>query len=206
MPRWLLAVLAVSVLVLLAGTAWPIIFPAGNPRLTRQNFDRIKEGMRREEVEAILGPPGDYRTAPTRRFFILTCSSQMDPGLSCWQLGWAGDEAEIWYTLIPTMRPSRLTLSRWYPSQWAWSISCAGGGTTGGNPGGDARPFLYDRRFYFLSRRLTGGNRMRRREFGAAIALRALSALSAGKKNPAEVQWAEEGLSRSSPCPVGVAS
>jgi hypothetical protein len=31
-------------------------------RITRENFDRITPGMSRTEVEAILGPPGDYRT------------------------------------------------------------------------------------------------------------------------------------------------
>jgi hypothetical protein len=33
-------------------------------RITRENFDRIHTGMRREEVRAILGPPGDYSTGP----------------------------------------------------------------------------------------------------------------------------------------------
>ena len=32
-------------------------------RITRENSNRIREGMCRAEVEAILGPPGDYRTA-----------------------------------------------------------------------------------------------------------------------------------------------
>jgi hypothetical protein len=31
-------------------------------RVTRENYDRIQIGMGRREVEAILGPPGDYRT------------------------------------------------------------------------------------------------------------------------------------------------
>jgi hypothetical protein len=66
MPRWLVPALVVSVLVLLAVAVKPILFPAGNPRLTQENFDRIKEGMSREEAEAILGPPGDYRTGLTQ--------------------------------------------------------------------------------------------------------------------------------------------
>jgi hypothetical protein len=33
-------------------------------RITQQNCDRIKRKMTRAEVEAILGPPGDYATAP----------------------------------------------------------------------------------------------------------------------------------------------
>jgi hypothetical protein len=63
LPHWLLPVLAVSVFVLLAAPK-PILMPAGNPRLTKENFERIKEGMTLEEVEAILGLPGDSRTRP----------------------------------------------------------------------------------------------------------------------------------------------
>jgi hypothetical protein len=33
--------------------------------VTDANFDRIKEGMSRAEVEEILGPAGDYTTGPT---------------------------------------------------------------------------------------------------------------------------------------------
>jgi hypothetical protein len=41
MPCWLLPALVVSVLVLLAAAAKPILLPAGNPRLAKENFDRI---------------------------------------------------------------------------------------------------------------------------------------------------------------------
>jgi hypothetical protein len=30
-------------------------------RITRENYDRVQLGMSQSEVEAILGPPGDYR-------------------------------------------------------------------------------------------------------------------------------------------------
>jgi hypothetical protein len=33
-------------------------------RVTPESFERIRYGMRRAEVRAILGPPGDYRTGP----------------------------------------------------------------------------------------------------------------------------------------------
>jgi hypothetical protein len=52
-----LALLAVGAFVL-----WP-----RPDRITRENFERITEGMSRTEVYAILGHPGDYRTGPTRR-------------------------------------------------------------------------------------------------------------------------------------------
>jgi hypothetical protein len=34
-------------------------------RVTRANYDRFQIGMTREEVEAILGLPGDYSTGPS---------------------------------------------------------------------------------------------------------------------------------------------
>jgi hypothetical protein len=42
-----------------------VVWPRAD-RITRENYDRIREGMTRAEVEAILGgPPGDYRTVRT---------------------------------------------------------------------------------------------------------------------------------------------
>jgi hypothetical protein len=39
--------------------------PSPGPSLvTRENFDRIKGGMKKADVEAILGPPGDHQTGP----------------------------------------------------------------------------------------------------------------------------------------------
>jgi hypothetical protein len=95
MPRWLPAVLVVSVLVLLAVAAKPVLLPAGNPRITRENFERIKEGMSQEEVEAILGPAGDCRTGPTRPVRgrgTERLGKILGPGA----LVWKGDHAEIW--------------------------------------------------------------------------------------------------------------
>jgi hypothetical protein len=71
----------------------PLFFPAANPRLTQANFDRIRPGMRREEVEAILGPPGDYRTGPPR--LRSTPSPGRHPGQAQTELCWHGDGAEI---------------------------------------------------------------------------------------------------------------
>jgi hypothetical protein len=34
-------------------------------RITRENWERINADMSRAELEAILGPPGDYTTGPT---------------------------------------------------------------------------------------------------------------------------------------------
>ena len=39
------------------------------PRICKDNFDRIRCGMTKKKVEAILGgPPGDYSTGPVLRF------------------------------------------------------------------------------------------------------------------------------------------
>jgi hypothetical protein len=59
----LLLVLAALAALAVAGTA--VLWPR-RPRVTREKFDRIREGMTRADVEAILGPPGDYRNGPTR--------------------------------------------------------------------------------------------------------------------------------------------
>jgi hypothetical protein len=61
--RKLVAVTAAALVVLLAIVAC-LLWPQPN-RITQQNFDRIREGMSRGEVVAILGAPGDYRTAPS---------------------------------------------------------------------------------------------------------------------------------------------
>jgi hypothetical protein len=54
--RWVAVVLLIA-----AGAfvAWP-----PPPRVTRENFDRLQEGMTPAEAKAILGPPGDYTTGP----------------------------------------------------------------------------------------------------------------------------------------------
>jgi hypothetical protein len=56
----LLVVLAALAVVIAAGAV--VLWPRPASRITRENFDRIREGMSRAEVEAFLGPPGDYRT------------------------------------------------------------------------------------------------------------------------------------------------
>jgi hypothetical protein len=54
------AALAMLTLVVVGAFAlWP-----QSSRITGENFDHIRKGMTRAEVEAILGPPGDYTTGP----------------------------------------------------------------------------------------------------------------------------------------------
>ena len=58
--RKLIALAGLAVLV--AAGAF-VLWPRPD-RITRANYDRIRMGMSRAEVEAILGPPGDYTTGP----------------------------------------------------------------------------------------------------------------------------------------------
>jgi hypothetical protein len=95
MPRRLLVALFLSLAVLLAVMAYaakPVFFPTGNPRITRENFERIKQGMRQEEVEAILeGPPGDYQTVPA-----VALLPPLLPHRGLKQPAWKGDGGVIW--------------------------------------------------------------------------------------------------------------
>jgi hypothetical protein len=59
--RTLLVALAGLAVLLSVGAV--LVWPPAD-RITEANFLRIKEGMTRAEVEAILGPVGDYSTGP----------------------------------------------------------------------------------------------------------------------------------------------
>jgi hypothetical protein len=65
MRRRTLLVALVGLAVVVAVGAL-VMWPRAN-RVTRENYDRIQIGMSRGDVEAILGPPGDYRTGPGER-------------------------------------------------------------------------------------------------------------------------------------------
>jgi SmpA / OmlA family len=59
--RRLLLILALAVLVAASGS---FLLPRGDARITQANCDKIREGMTKQEVEAILGPPGNYTGWP----------------------------------------------------------------------------------------------------------------------------------------------
>jgi hypothetical protein len=60
--RKLVAAVGLAVVVAVgAFVLWP-----RQDRITRENYGRIQPGMPRAEVEAILGPPGDYTTRRNR--------------------------------------------------------------------------------------------------------------------------------------------
>jgi hypothetical protein len=70
--RKLLAALAGLAVVVGAGVV--VLWPRAE-RITRENYEAIRLGMTRAEVEAILGPPGDYATVP----FDIGSGSEVDP-------------------------------------------------------------------------------------------------------------------------------
>jgi hypothetical protein len=65
--RTLLVVLA-GLAVVAAGVV--VVACLQTRRITRENFDRVALGMSRTEVEAVLGPEGDYRTMPTKFVYL----------------------------------------------------------------------------------------------------------------------------------------
>jgi hypothetical protein len=80
--RWLLAGLALVTLGVFV--LWP------RPgRITRESFQWLRVGMSRPELEAILGPPGDYRTGVGERAIFDGAGKS---------LGWSTDRDtyELW--------------------------------------------------------------------------------------------------------------
>jgi hypothetical protein len=61
--RKLLVALAVGLAGLVAAVTLRLRSPRGE-NITMDNWFRIKPLMTRAELEALLGPPGDYRTGP----------------------------------------------------------------------------------------------------------------------------------------------
>jgi hypothetical protein len=97
--RKLIAAVALGVLGLVAFGAFVLLWlprPESASRITRENYTRIHYGMSRAKVEALLGPSGDYRTAPTAK--------RAELEFATWWMGsqsvrsrnvWIADAAEI---------------------------------------------------------------------------------------------------------------
>jgi hypothetical protein len=138
--RKLLVALAALAVVVAVGTftLWP------RPhRFTREDCRRVREGMTRAEVEALLGPPGDYRTGPVDYdggFVPLKITPLTMPQITPLSediVRWTGDSAYIavlfdsagcvqtWY-VVPTSKTAQSPLGallwraerqwrRWFP-------------------------------------------------------------------------------------------
>jgi hypothetical protein len=68
----------------------PVPPPLRPSRISVENFGRIKTGMRRGEVEAILGPPG-YHVTPGRRWIPTPFDCDVDTS----PVMWASDLATV---------------------------------------------------------------------------------------------------------------
>jgi hypothetical protein len=89
--RKLLGALVVLAVLVAAGIF--VIWPRPD-QITRANLDRIKKGMRRAEVEAILGgPPGDYRNGPIIHHIEASYAAHVHTDGS---LTWEGDDGFGW--------------------------------------------------------------------------------------------------------------
>jgi hypothetical protein len=96
--RKLLVALAVGLVGLAAAALWPRTPRA--ERITLDNYYRIDASMTRAEVEAILGPPGDYRTGPTTlsqgfSFFIIEVHGGWGEPPFSRPVYWTSDTLEI---------------------------------------------------------------------------------------------------------------
>jgi hypothetical protein len=88
---------ALGIVLLLVGVWLALVMPTRCP-VTEAASERIKPGMTRAEVEAILGgPPGEYRT----RIYpepdeYLPSSGWVSDGFRGWKAGeWQGDEGKV---------------------------------------------------------------------------------------------------------------
>ncbi len=94
--RWRWWTLA-GLVALLAASGFLLLRPDPSSQIMEANVQRIHCGMSQPEVEAILGPPGDYTTGPVR---------PTDDG------SWI-DVSEMYYRPIPQDGPAKSVSRRW---------------------------------------------------------------------------------------------
>jgi hypothetical protein len=119
MRKWLFVGLAVA--LVLCSLLLPLLLPWHCP-VNWAASERIKEGMTRAEVEAILGgPPGDYRTRPEGFIFEIPRTSMQVSER------WYGDEGKVdvgfdldntqvcsvWFIEAERTAPRTIELVRW---------------------------------------------------------------------------------------------
>src|SRR5262245_23034627 len=105
----LLVVLAGLAVVVAAGAV--VLWPRAD-RITLENYDRIRDGMTRAEVEAILGPPGDQRTGLGEMFLqegpgrpLRLGAGRLQEGEECGTV-WLPDPDDVAFTLSNWSRDS----------------------------------------------------------------------------------------------------
>jgi hypothetical protein len=109
--RLLLALVAIAVLV---AVGMVVPWPRPPDRVTQANCRLVSRGMALAEVEAILGPPGDYRTGPTIWDLNFPPVRFVNPDPTCEWVHWDGDAA----SLSVTFNSQRKVLNTYYtPNQ-----------------------------------------------------------------------------------------
>lgn len=97
--RWAVGLIVVALVAAGALVLWP-----RSSRVTRENFRLIRVGMSRAEVEAILGPPGDYANGDTKgcgtagvrdHESVFTAEAYLLPQSSAWHGDWHDDRILI---------------------------------------------------------------------------------------------------------------
>jgi hypothetical protein len=109
---------ALAGLAVLVGLAVVVLWSRTEPdRITRQNYDRIVADMTQADVEAILGPPSDYRDGPTDNSpcteSALLRASRERPLASDYSAFWHGDAASI----VVEITPDGDIMKNWCPSR-----------------------------------------------------------------------------------------
>jgi hypothetical protein len=122
-----LAVAFLALALLLVGTVLPLVMP-WHCRVNRATFERLKVGMTRAQVEAILGgPPGDYQTRPSVPPGEFDLARVTELSEQVWPTErWAGDQgdisvrftpggvvADVQFTAVAPYSPSPLELALW---------------------------------------------------------------------------------------------
>jgi hypothetical protein len=90
--------LAIAGVVLTISASLLVLRPNPDARISRENYERIKEDMTKAEVEAILGPPGDYRSMPVDYTLNLAdgfCEGPDSRSYSVENHSWKGDRSTI---------------------------------------------------------------------------------------------------------------
>jgi hypothetical protein len=117
MRRWtLLVALAGLAVVVAAGVV--VLWPRAD-RVTRANYERIQIGMTRADVEAILGPPGDYRTGHGEAG--VNCLGEHGAVLDMQNMSWVPDDPDDLDSTLPKWSRNLANHSE-DPRLWAsWS-------------------------------------------------------------------------------------
>lgn len=108
--RWLWIISTLLLVLLLMGVGSFFVTAPNHPSMiTRENFDRVQEGMTEAEAEAILGPQGDYSTRPVIVFVH---------GVS-YRRWWVSDDGVVSITVRwddgDRSKPSRIATKHFHP-------------------------------------------------------------------------------------------